>query len=161
MGQWSSDQVRMSGASMEADWGGVTIRGISKLDMSDELQRDPEYGNDQVSIGLPAGTYKAELSLEVISEEADRLRNALGSSAARIPGTIGVSFFEAEGSEPIFYQVTGVYLNGSSLSVEAGGQKSNKETLKAIVTQPIDWNGFQLATQKANGFSGIDLGSLL
>lgn len=161
MTTWSSDQIRKSGASMEADFNGVTLRGISKLDMSDEVKRDLEYGNGSLPIGIPAGSYAAELTIETIPEEADNLYASLGSGVASSIGSMGVSFFEPSGGDPIVYNIAGIYIQGRSASVEAGGQKANRETIKAIITQPIDWNGIQLVEQTFGGFGGLDLGGLL
>ena len=147
MTQWSSDEERVSGAAMEGDFNGAIIRGFQKLDLSDEVGRDPMYGNSSVSIGIPAGTHKGEFTLESIPEEVDEFLGTLGDQFYRVPGTFGISLVRASGL--ITYNVTRVYLNKMQLGMEAGGQKGSTGTLTGIVLDPIDWNGLRGIAPKA------------
>lgn len=140
MSQWSfSDQDRISGATVEADWNGIIIRGMQSFDISDEVTRDPMYGNGAVSIGMPQGTHKAEATLVSIPEEVDEVLQALGPNFYLVPGTIGITLVRASG--PITYNLTRVYLNKGQVKFEAGAQKGSEGTLTAVVLDPIDWNG--------------------
>jgi hypothetical protein len=162
MGQWSSDQIRDSGASLEADFNGFTLRGIAKLTFKDNLERDEQFANSSVSIGIPAGTYKAEGTLETISAEADGLRQSLGTNFTQIPGSIGVSLYEPNGAGLITYNLTRVYLQGGGeVTIESGGQKSVTETLSFKILDPIDWNGVQALTDTAASIISLpDFGDL-
>lgn len=153
MAFWSSDEERVSGAAMEGDFNGVIIRGLQKLDVSDEVTRDPMYGNDKVSIGMPGGTHKGEFTLESIPEEVDEFLNSLGDTFYNIPGTIGIQLVRPSGL--ITYNLTRVYVNKTAVSIEGGGQKGSTGTLTGVILDPIDWNSLRgvVAANQGNPFS--------
>ncbi len=141
MANWSSDEARISGASMEADFNGSILRGMQKLDVSDEVSRDAMHGNGSISIGLPAGTHKGEFTLESIPEEVDEFLGTLGDGFYKVPGTIGISLVKASGI--ITINLRRCYLNKTQAAFEAGGQKGSTSTLTGIILDPIDWNGLR------------------
>lgn len=146
--QWSySDQDRISGATLEGDWNGAVFRGMQKLEVSDEVSRDPMYGNDSIAIGMPVGSVKGEITFETIPEEADEVLNALGPEFYKIPGTVGFSCMRANGLYLV--QLTRVYLNKQQITFEGGGQKGSTGTLTGIILDPIDWNGLRGVESKA------------
>ena len=151
MTAWSIDQERLSGANMEADWNGATLRGIAKLTINESVKRDRQYGNGSVAIGLPAGTHEADFELETIPEEADDILMTLGDQWSKTPGTIGITFV---GDSIYTVNLSRVFLNDASMSVEAGGQKATTKTLKGYVLDPVDSNGLRaLAAAGVGTFS--------
>jgi hypothetical protein len=154
---WSSDQTRLSGASMEGDWNGVTLRGIVKATVTDELSRDPQYGNSSVSNGLPAGTHKASLELETIPEEADNVAQALGDSLSQVPGTVGFYSSEPNGNTDDV-ELSRVFIDSISWTVEAGGQKAQTKTIKCTVLDPVNWNGLRLITDQREDALSLSVG---
>lgn len=150
---WSNDQTKESSASMSADFAGVTLRGIAKLTFTDEVAKEPIYGNSSVSIGVPAGQHKAEGSLQVIVQEADNIITGLGPNYTQIPGTIGVSLYEPFGAGILTYDLTRVYLMKAEYDFgDAGGQKPVMVTFSFIALDPIVQNGnVSVTDQQAGG----------
>jgi hypothetical protein len=157
MSFWSSDQTRLSGASMEGDWNGVTLRGIQKITISDEVQREPQYGNSSVSIGMPAGTHKASLELETIPEEADNVAQALGDNLSQVPGTVGIYSSEPNGGTDDI-ELSRVFIDSINWTGEAGGQKGQTKTIKCTVLDPVDWNGLKLITDQREDALALSVG---
>lgn len=142
MGQFSSDQVRDSLASLEATWVGVTLRGIQKLTFSDEVAIDPIYGNGSVSVGGPAGQHKASGSLQTITSELQNLMAGLGDQWSQVPGTIQLSLNEQNGDGFKSYTLTTVRITKVDLDFgEAGGNKGSMGTLDFIIFDPVDFDG--------------------
>lgn len=139
---WTSDNTKESLASMEARFFGVPLRGIQKVSLTEELSKDQIYANSSVSIGVAVGTHKAEGSLQVISQEADNIRQAAGPNFGTIPGTINISLFEPNGAGILTYKARRVYLVKIEADFgEAGGQKPSLETFSLMILDPIDWGG--------------------
>lgn len=145
MGSWSTDQSRLGLASAEADFGGVQLRGIQSLSISDSLDTDPMYGNGSTSIGAPVGMHKAEGQLVTIPEEADSCLQSLGNAFGRVLGSIGLTMAEPDGSGIYSVQLNRVKITKVELNPgEAGGQKGATKTISFIVLDPVDWNGISI-----------------
>ena len=152
--QWTSDNTKESMASMEARFFGVTLRGIQKCSLTEELSKDPIYANSSVSIGVPVGTHKAEGSIQVISQEADNLRQAAGNNFGTIPGTLTINLFEPNGAGILTDKARRIYLIKMEADFgEAGGQKPSLETFGLMILNPIDWGGGTsiISDQRASG----------
>lgn len=151
--QWTSEHTKESLASMEANFFGVTLRGVQKCSLTEELSRDPIYANASVSIGLPAGMHKAEGSIQVISQEADNLRQAAGPNFGQVSGSLLINLFEPNGAGILTYRASGVYLVKLEADFgEAGGAKPALETFGLLIIKPIDWGGVPIVTdQRASG----------
>lgn len=142
MTQWSSDQTRLSLASINIDVFGTIIRGVQKLSLTDEVSGDPMYGNGPTSIGLPVGQHKAEGSIGLVPEMADDVRAALGDQFSQIPTSIGITMFESFGGASITYNVTRAYWRKLEVDFgEPGGSKGSVETFGLVILDPVDFNG--------------------
>lgn len=140
--RFSSDDTRLTMASLSLSAGGLVILGIQKLSFTDELSGDPIYGNDSVSVGLPAGQHKAEGSLALLAEVADSLRQSMGPNWMRIPTVASATFFEPLGAGLINYTATRVYLRKIEMDAgKPGGSDPEVETFGLVILDPINWNG--------------------
>jgi hypothetical protein len=158
--QWSTDQTRYSMASVEGDFSGLQLRGIQDLGLTDELTKDPIYGNSSVSIGVPVGMHKAEGALTLIPEEYDSLVFGLGDQFGTTPGTIGITLFEPNGAGVYTINASRVYL----IKVEAkfgkpGGQDPATKALGLLILDPIDWGGLSIVRDQNSG--ALSLGGII
>ena len=150
---WTSDNMKESLASMEANFFNLTLRGIQKVTLTEELSKDAIYANSSVAVGVPVGTHKAEGTLAVISQEADNLRQAAGDQFGTISGSLGISLFEPNGAGILTYNVSRIYLVKIEADFgEPGGQKPCVETFGLLILDPVDWNGISIVRdQRASG----------
>lgn len=158
--QWNSDQSRFSLASAEADFDGVTMRGLQGITITDEVATDPAYGNGSIPIGAPAGTYKGELTFSTIPEEADNILQALGQDYSRVLGTVGITMNEPNGNSYLIelsrVKITKVEANLG----EAGGQKISITSFTCLVMDPPNFNGVS-SISDPTGFGSVVLSAAL
>lgn len=152
--RFSSDDTRLTLASLTMFCAGTNLRGIQDVGFTDELSGDPIYGNDSISVGMPAGQHKGEGTLGLLTEVADTMRSNMGPNWGRTPWTISVSLYEPLGAGLVTYNATRVYLRKLDAKFgKPGGSDPVVETFGLVILDPIDWNGNPIAV--SNGGASL------
>lgn len=154
--RFSSDDTRLSLASLTLFCADTNLRGVQELSLTDELSGDPVYGNDSNAVGLPAGQHKGEGTIGLLNEVAEQMRQNMGPNWGRVPWTASASLYEPFGAGLIIYTATRVYIRKAEGKFgKPGGSDPNIETFGLVILDPINWNNNPMSVSLGGSTAGL------
>ncbi len=139
MSNWSLNQTRFSRSSVKITLAGVSVLGGGPPDWTETIGGDLMYFNSPMAVGKVIGELKSEISLPMLPEMLDTVKQAIGTGYAETALSLSVSLFEPGNSAGIYVISNDIcWLAEDAFKAPAEGAMS---TIKLTGQAPTNWNG--------------------
>jgi hypothetical protein len=139
MSNWSLNQTRFSRSSVKITLGGISLLGAGPPDWTEKIGGDLMFLNSPIAVGKVIGEISSDISIPMIPEMLDTVKQQVGTGYGEIALPLSVSLYEPGNASGIYtISNDAVWFAEDAFKAPAEGALS---TLKLIGQDLTDWNG--------------------
>lgn len=137
--QWSLQQTRFSKSSVKITLADIPLLGAGPPDWTEKIGGDLMFLNSPIAVGKVIGEVSSDISLPMLPEVLDTVKQSLGIGYAERAMPLIVSLYEPGNSAGIYtISNDAVWFTEDALKTPAEGALS---TLKLTGQDITNWNG--------------------